>query len=316
MRRPPTAFADTRGFVSAIGMKDNERMRGIVLAGGTGSRLHPITLGISKQLVPVYDKPMIYYPLSTLMLAGIRDILIITTPHDADQFERLLGDGSQFGISLTYAQQPSPDGLAQAFVIGAEHIGSEPAALVLGDNIFYGPGMGTRLRRYAQPTGAAVFGYWVADPTAYGVVEFDESGRALTLEEKPTMPRSHYAIPGLYFYDNDVVELAKELQPSARGELEITDLNRIYLERGLLQVEVLPRGTAWLDTGTFDSLSEATEFIRTVQKRQGLSIGSPEEVAWRLGFLTDDELRERAEPLVKSGYGRYLLEVLAQGQHS
>lgn len=297
-------------------MKDNGRMRGIVLAGGTGSRLHPITLGISKQLVPVYDKPMIYYPLSTLMLAGIRDILIITTPHDAEQFERLLGDGSKFGISLTYAQQPSPDGLAQAFVIGEDHIGSEPAALVLGDNIFYGQGMGTRLRRYDNLTGAAVFGYWVADPTAYGVVEFDESGRALTLEEKPANPRSHYAIPGLYFYDNDVVEIAKGLQPSARGELEITDLNRVYLERGLLQVEVLPRGTAWLDTGTFDSLSEATEFIRTVQKRQGLSIGSPEEVAWRLGFLTDDELRVRAEPLVKSGYGRYLLEVLAQGPHS
>ncbi|TQJ32733.1 glucose-1-phosphate thymidylyltransferase [Microbacterium sp. SLBN-146] len=303
-------------FVSALAMQDNGTMRGIVLAGGTGSRLHPITLGISKQLVPVYDKPMIYYPLSTLMLAGIRDILIITTPHDAEQFERLLGDGSQFGISLTYAQQPSPDGLAQAFVIGEEHIGSDSAALVLGDNIFYGQGMGTRLRRYENLEGAAVFGYWVADPTAYGVVEFDESGRALTLEEKPEKPRSHYAIPGLYFYDNDVVEIAKSLTPSARGELEITDLNRVYLEHGRLQVEVLPRGTAWLDTGTFDSLSEATEFIRTVQKRQGLSIGSPEEVAWRLGFLSDDELRARAEPLVKSGYGRYLLEVLAQGHHS
>ncbi|GAA5199624.1 glucose-1-phosphate thymidylyltransferase RfbA [Microbacterium jejuense] len=291
-------------------------MRGIVLAGGTGSRLHPITLGVSKQLVPVYDKPMIYYPLSTLMLAGIRDILIITTPHDADQFQRLLGDGSQFGISLTYAQQPSPDGLAQAFVIGEEHIGNDTAALVLGDNIFYGQGMGTRLRRYESLTGAAVFGYWVADPSAYGVVEFDDSGKALSLEEKPERPRSHFAIPGLYFYDNDVVEIAKSLRPSARGELEITDLNRIYLERGQLQVEVLPRGTAWLDTGTFDSLSEATEFIRTVQKRQGLSIGSPEEVAWRLGFLTDDELRTRAEPLVKSGYGNYLLEILAQGRHS
>ncbi|MDW4573374.1 glucose-1-phosphate thymidylyltransferase RfbA [Microbacterium sp. M3] len=289
-------------------------MRGIVLAGGTGSRLHPITLGISKQLVPVYDKPMIYYPLSTLMLAGIRDILVITTPHDAEQFERLLGDGSRFGVSLSYAQQPSPDGLAQAFIIGEEHIGSEPAALVLGDNIFYGPGMGTRLRRYESLTGAAVFGYWVSDPSAYGVVEFDETGRALSLEEKPAQPRSHYAIPGLYFYDNDVVELAKQLRPSPRGELEITDLNRVYLERGDLQVEVLPRGTAWLDTGTFDSLSEATEFIRTVQKRQGLSIGSPEEVGWRLGFLTDDELRERAEPLVKSGYGAYLLDILAQGR--
>ncbi|MDQ1204247.1 glucose-1-phosphate thymidylyltransferase RfbA [Microbacterium sp. SORGH_AS_0862] len=288
-------------------------MRGIILAGGTGSRLHPITMGVSKQLVPVYDKPMIYYPLTTLMLAGITDILVITTPHDADQFQRLLGDGSRFGVSLTYAQQPSPDGLAQAFTLGAEHIGNEPAALVLGDNIFYGPGMGTRLRRYTQLTGAAVFGYWVADPTAYGVVEFDEAGRALSIEEKPEVPKSHYAIPGLYFYDNDVVEIARELKPSARGELEITDLNRVYLERGELRVEILPRGTAWLDTGTFDSLSEATEFIRTVQKRQGLSIGCPEEVAWRMGWLTDDELRERAEPLLKSGYGRYLLEVLQQG---
>ncbi|MBM7463756.1 glucose-1-phosphate thymidylyltransferase [Microbacterium dextranolyticum] len=259
---------------------------------------------------------MIYYPLSTLMLAGIRDILVITTPHDAEQFSRLLGDGSQFGVSITYAQQPSPDGLAQAFVIGEDHIGSDTAALVLGDNIFYGPGMGSRLRRYNALTGAAVFGYWVADPTAYGVVEFDESGRALTLEEKPAVPRSHYAIPGLYFYDNEVVEIAKSLAPSPRGELEITDLNRVYLERGQLQVEVLPRGTAWLDTGTFDSLSEATEFVRTVQRRQGLSIGSPEEVAWRLGYLTDDELRRRAEPLVKSGYGAYLLEILAQGRNA
>lgn len=297
-------------------MAETRAMRGIILAGGTGSRLHPITQGISKQLVPVYDKPMIYYPLSTLMLAGIRDILIITTPHDADQFARLLGDGSRFGISLTYAQQPSPDGLAQAFVIGEQHIGTDTAALVLGDNIFYGQGLGTRLRRYESLTGAAVFGYWVADPGAYGVVEFDDGGRALSLEEKPAEPRSHYAIPGLYFYDNDVVEIAKGLRPSPRGELEITDLNRVYLDRGLLQVEVLPRGTAWLDTGTFDSLSEATEFIRTVQKRQGLSIGSPEEVAWRLGFLDDDELRVRAEPLVKSGYGAYLLEILAQGRHS
>jgi glucose-1-phosphate thymidylyltransferase len=288
-------------------------MRGIVLAGGTGSRLHPITLGISKQLVPVYDKPMIYYPLSTLMLAGIRDILIITTPHDAEQFERLLGDGSQFGISLTYAQQPSPDGLAQAFVIGEEHIGSDTVALVLGDNIFYGPGMGTHLREYSNLSGAAVFGYWVADPTAYGVVEFDAQGRALSIEEKPSHPKSNYAIPGLYFYDSDVVDIAKNLRPSARGELEITDLNRVYLDRGDLRVQILPRGTAWLDTGTFDSLSEATEFIRTVEKRQGLSIGSPEEVAWRMGFLSDDELRERARPLVKSGYGKYLLEIVERG---
>jgi glucose-1-phosphate thymidylyltransferase len=288
-------------------------MRGIILAGGTGSRLHPITLGISKQLVPVYDKPMIYYPLSTLMLAGIQDILIITTPHDADQFERLLGDGSQFGVNITYTQQPSPDGLAQAFVLGAEHIGDGPVALVLGDNIFYGQGMGTQLRRFSGIDGGAVFGYRVADPTAYGVVEFDTAGKAISLEEKPKNPKSHYAVPGLYFYDNDVVEIARNLRPSPRGELEITDVNREYLDRGKLQVEILPRGTAWLDTGTFDSLNEASEFVRTVQKRQGLSIGCPEEIGWRLGFLSDDELRERAEPLAKSGYGRYLLDLIAEG---
>ncbi|MGJ0387707.1 glucose-1-phosphate thymidylyltransferase RfbA [Microbacterium sp. CGR1] len=288
-------------------------MRGIILAGGTGSRLHPITLGTSKQLVPVYDKPMIYYPLTTLMLAGIQDILVITTPHDAEAFERLLGDGSQFGVSISYVQQTSPDGLAQAFTLGADHIGGDTAALVLGDNIFYGPGMGSRLRQFADIRGAAVFGYWVADPTAYGVVEFDDAGRVLSIEEKPAAPKSNYAIPGLYFYDNDVVEIAKDLKPSARGELEITDLNRVYLERGDLRVDILPRGTAWLDTGTFDSLSEATEFVRTVQKRQGLSIGAPEEVAWRMGFLTDDELRTRAEPLVKSGYGRYLLDIVERG---
>lgn len=289
-------------------------MRGIILAGGTGSRLHPITLGVSKQLVPVYDKPMIYYPLSTLILAGIRDILVITTPHDAESFERLLGDGSRFGVSISYKQQPSPDGLAQAFVLGEEHIGSDTVALVLGDNIFYGPGMGTRLRRYNDLTGGVVFGYWVEDPTAYGVVEFDDAGRVVSLEEKPAQPKSHYAVPGLYFYDNDVVEIAKNLEPSPRGELEITDVNRTYLARGRLSVELLPRGTAWLDTGTFDSLTEATEFVRTVEKRQGLSIGSPEEVAWRLGFLSDDELRQRAEPLRKSGYGDYLLNVLNQGR--
>jgi glucose-1-phosphate thymidylyltransferase len=285
-------------------------MRGIVLAGGTGSRLHPITLGVSKQLMPVYDKPMIYYPLSTLMLAGIRDILVITTPHEADGFERLLGDGSRFGISITYAQQPSPDGLAQAFVIGADHIGGKEAALVLGDNIFYGAGLGDQLQRFSGIDGAAVFGYRVADPREYGVVEFDESGRAISLEEKPSRPRSDYAIPGLYFYDNDVVEIARELKPSERGELEITDLNRVYLEQGRLRVEVLPRGTAWLDTGTFDSLNDASNFIRTIEQRQGMKVGCPEEVAWRRGFLTDDELRERAEGLRKSGYGDYLLHVL------
>ncbi|MAP62886.1 MAG: glucose-1-phosphate thymidylyltransferase [Microbacterium sp.] len=290
-------------------------MRGIILAGGTGSRLHPITLGTSKQLVPVYDKPMIYYPLATLMLAGIRDILMITTPHDADQFTRLLGDGSQFGVNITYKTQPSPDGLAQAFILGEEHIGGESAALVLGDNIFYGSGLGTRLRQYNDLTGGVVFGYWVNDATAYGVVEFDDEGRVVSLEEKPAQPKSNYAVPGLYFYDNDVIEIAKSLRPSPRGELEITDVNKAYLERGDLKVELLPRGTAWLDTGTFDSLSEATEFIRTVQKRQGLSIGCPEEIAWRMGYLSDDELRMRAEPLVKSGYGQYLLTVLEQGRH-
>ncbi|MEY9777620.1 glucose-1-phosphate thymidylyltransferase RfbA [Arthrobacter sp. MW3 TE3886] len=285
-------------------------MRGIILAGGTGSRLHPITHGISKQLVPVYDKPMIYYPLSTLILAGIRDILIITTPHDAEQFKRLLGDGSQFGISLTYVQQASPDGLAQAFILGEEHIGNETVALVLGDNIFYGQGMGTQLRKHKDIDGGAVFGYWVKNPKAYGVVEFDDAGQAVSLEEKPERPKSHYAVPGLYFYDNDVVGIAKDLKPSPRGELEITDVNRTYLEKGKLRVEILPRGTAWLDTGTFDDLNDASNFIRTVENRQGLKIGAPEEIAWRQGFLNDDELRQRAEPLIKSGYGAYLLELL------
>ena len=285
-------------------------MRGIILAGGTGSRLHPLTLGVSKQLMPVYDKPMIYYPLSTLMLAGIREILIITTPEDQAAFQRVLGDGSRFGIELEYTVQPSPDGLAQAFVLGEEFLDGQRCALILGDNLFYGQGMGTQLRRYAEVDGAAVFGYWVSDPRSYGVVEMGEDGRALSLEEKPAVPRSNLAVPGLYFYDHTVVERAKALRPSARGELEITDLNRGYLEDGQLQVEVLTRGTAWLDTGTFDDLAAAGEFIATVQKRQGLSIGSPEEVAWRMGHLSDEELRERAQPLVKSGYGRYLLDVL------
>ncbi|MGA7206565.1 MAG: glucose-1-phosphate thymidylyltransferase RfbA [Specibacter sp.] len=284
-------------------------MRGIILAGGTGSRLHPITLGISKQLVPVYDKPMIYYPLSTLILAGIRDILIITTPHDAEQFQRLLGDGSQFGINLSYKVQPTPDGLAQAFVLGSDHIGQDTVALVLGDNIFYGPGLGTQLQKHESLTGGSIFGYWVKEPGAYGVVEFD-GGKVVSLEEKPAHPKSNYAVPGLYFYDNNVIDIAKNLKPSARGELEITDVNMAYLERGELQVELLPRGTAWLDTGTFADLNDASTFVRTVESRQGLKIGAPEEVAWRQGFLSDDELRERAGKLVKSGYGAYLLELL------
>ena len=290
-------------------------MRGIILAGGTGTRLHPITLGVSKQLVPVYDKPMIYYPLSTLMLSGIRDILVVTTPHEADGFARLLGDGSQFGVSIDYAQQPAPEGIAQAITIGADFIGTDRLALILGDNIFYGPGFGRQLQRFRDLEGAAVFAYRVADPSAYGVVDFDADGLAVSIEEKPARPRSSFAIPGLYFYDNEVVGIAKRLRPSARGELEITDVNRAYLEQGRLRVEVLERGTAWLDTGTFDSLNDAGTFIRTVEHRQGLKIGAPEEIAWRQGYLTDDQLRERAERLAKSGYGAYLLGLLDPDGH-
>ncbi|MCB0948833.1 MAG: glucose-1-phosphate thymidylyltransferase RfbA [Mycobacterium sp.] len=285
-------------------------MRGIVLAGGSGTRLYPITMGVSKQLVPVYDKPLIYYPLSTLMMAGIRDILMITTDQDAAGFHRLLGDGSSFGVNLTYAVQAQPDGLAQAFVIGADHIGADSVALVLGDNIFYGPGLGTSLSRFQNVSGAAIFAYWVANPSAYGVIEFDDGGTALSLQEKPATAKSHYAVPGLYFYDNDVVDIARSLRKSARGEYEITEINQTYLNQGRLSVEVLARGTAWLDTGTFDSLLDASDYVRTIERRQGLKIGVPEEVAWRVGFIDDDALAARAHTLLKSGYGAYLLELL------
>ena len=288
-------------------------MKGIVLAGGTGSRLWPITRALSKQLLPVYDKPMVYYPLATLMMAGIREVLVITTPEDADQFRRLLGDGSGFGIEVTYAVQPKPKGLAQAFTIGAEFIGTEPVALVLGDNIFYGSGLGSQLARLADLDGGHIFAYQVARPSDYGVVEFDPQGRVVSIEEKPRQPRSSYAVPGLYFYSADVVEIAEALTPSARGELEITAVNDAYLQQGRLQVSVLPRGIAWLDTGTFASLVQASEFVRVVEERQGLKIGCPEEIAWRNGWLTDDELRAHGNALIKSGYGDYLLSLVAAG---
>ncbi|HEX5967593.1 MAG TPA: glucose-1-phosphate thymidylyltransferase RfbA [Intrasporangium sp.] len=289
-------------------------MKGIILAGGTGSRLHPITRGISKQLMPVYDKPMVYYPLSTLMMAGIRDVLVITTPQDRDQFERLLGDGRQWGMSLSYAAQDRPEGLAQAFIIGAGFVGSESVALILGDNIFFGPGLGTRLADNAGVTGGHIFAYRVAEPTAYGVVEFDDSGRVLSIEEKPAQPKSSYAVPGLYFYDNDVLAIAKGLRPSARGELEITAVNEEYLGRGMLTVSVLPRGTAWFDTGTFDGLIEASQYVHVIEARQGQKIGCVEEVAWRNGWIDDDLLRRHADEQLKSGYGGYLLELLADGR--
>ena len=287
-------------------------MRGILLAGGTGSRLWPVTRAVSKQLSPVFDKPMVYYPLSTLMMAGIREILVITTPEDQDAFVRLLGDGSQLGIELQYAQQSRPEGIAQAFLLGESFIGQEPVALVLGDNIFHGVGLGRQLANQAGLIGGRVFAYQVANPEAYGVVEFDDGGKVLSIEEKPEKPKSRYAVPGLYFYDNRVVEITRALQPSARGELEITAVNDAYPQWGELTVTVLDRGTAWLDTGTFASLTAASEFVQVIEERQGLKIGCVEEVAWRAGFIDDDELRTLAEPLTKSGYGTYLLDLLDQ----
>nr|WP_329927687.1 glucose-1-phosphate thymidylyltransferase RfbA [Streptomyces sp. SP17BM10] len=285
-------------------------MRGILLAGGTGSRLWPLTRAVSKQLLPVFDKPMIYYPLSTLVMAGISEILIITTPQDQEQFQRLLGDGSQFGLKLEYAVQEKPEGIAQAFVLGADFIGDEPVALILGDNIFHGSGLGTRLAQRTDPKGGMVFAYPVADPTAYGVVEFDDHGQVISIEEKPDAPKSRYAVPGLYFYDNRVVEISRDLTPSARGELEITAVNEEYLKLGELHVTVLDRGTAWLDTGTFVSMVQASEFVRVIEERQGFKIGCIEEAAWRAGLIDAGQLRELAEPLRKSGYGDYLIALL------
>jgi glucose-1-phosphate thymidylyltransferase len=284
-------------------------MKGIILAGGSGTRLYPITKGISKQIMPIYDKPMIYYPLSTLMQAGIKDILIITTPADQAQFQRLLGDGSELGIRLSYAVQPTPDGLAQAFIIGEEFIGNDKVALILGDNIFYGEAFGESLENCVDPEGGIVFAYEVSDPERYGVVEFDEQNHAVSIEEKPSQPKSNFAVVGLYFYDNDVVEIAKNIQPSDRGELEITTVNEVYLTRGKLKVQTMDRGSAWLDTGTFESMNDASEYIRVIEKRTGIKIGCIEEIAWRQGFITKAQLQIIAEPLVKSGYGKYLLSL-------
>ena len=290
------------------------RMKGIILAGGSGTRLWPLTKAVSKQLMPVYDKPMVYYPLSTLMLAGIREVLLISTPEDLPGFKRLLGDGAELGMHIAYAEQPRPEGLAQAFTIGADFIGNDKVALVLGDNIFYGPGFGRQLRGNTDPDGAIVYAYYVSDPERYGVVEFDGDGKVLSIEEKPAVPRSNYAVPGLYFYDNDVVAIARDLKPSARGELEITDVNRTYLEAGKLRVSRLDRGLAWLDTGTHESLMQASQYVQVIEERQGLKIGCIEEIAWRMGFIDDAATAALAEPLRKSGYGDYLLEQIRRGR--
>jgi len=285
-------------------------MKGIILAGGSGTRLHPITFAISKQIMPIYDKPMIYYPLSTLLLAGIKEILIISTPHDLPQFQRLLGSGEQLGLKLSYAEQAIPNGLAQAFVIGADFIGKDSVALVLGDNIFYGAGLGEQLEKNTQPNGGIVYAYHVSDPERYGVVEFDKANKVISIEEKPTVPKSNYAVPGLYFYDNDVVTIARELKPSPRGEYEITDVNKEYLRRGKLKVSILDRGTAWLDTGTFDSLMQASQFVQVIEQRQGIKIACIEEISYRKGFINAAELEKMAQPLLKSGYGQYLMNIL------